>query len=264
MSTSNFSFTEAIGVVEGYFAKDPHVESAQHYFEEELKTASPRDHEKRGNCYYYLLRLLLKGHMPFENPIAKNYYDKMTEHFELQEQAFKQDVLREPDNRKRSVKLSQLKAFYKLIERYYTSLEAVYTQNGFLDAKDRAYYRKMRFRKHSFLYVHQYFRYMGYSILQISSRYGLSVQRWGATTLMSIFLFSLAYYLVDIVSVTRMVHDAKSYGFEYIYLSVINFTTLGLGDYIPQSIPQKMITSLEALMGYTMLGMFVHIVFKRF
>lgn len=263
-SSPIFSLSDAVGVVEGYFVKDAHDVAAQNVFEDQLKNVPQNDHEKRGDCYYYLLRLLFKGHMPFEHPIAKTYYDHMTEHFVTVERAYKFDINRESDHRKRSVKLSQLKAFYKLMERYYSSLESLYSQNGFIEAKDRAFYQKMLFRKDKFLAERQFSLYLGYTILQISSKYGLSVQRWGITTFVSVFIFSLLFYIIDVASLTKMVPDATSYNFNYIYLSVVNFTTLGFGDYLPHTDLQKFITCVEVLMGYTMLGMFVNILFKRF
>lgn len=258
------SFSDAIGVIEGYFIKDPHVLEAQHLIEEQLKNAAENDHEKRGDCYYLLLRLLFKGHIPFENPVAKTYYEHMTEHFTTQEQHYKLDIMHEEDERKRSVKVSQLKAFYKLMERYYATLESLYAQNGFVEAKDRTYYQKMIFRKNRFILEHQFLKYLGYSVLQSTTKFGLSVQRWLLTVVLSIFIFSILYYLVDISVAEKIVTGATRFSFDYIYYSILTFTTLGSTDFASHTVVQKFLSGTEVLMGYTMLGMFVNILFKRF
>lgn len=262
-TTSPFSLSDAIGIVEGYFAKNPNYELAKTYFEETLKNASQYDYEKKGDCYYYLLRLLFKGHIPFEHPIARTYYDRMTEHFMLQEARYKADINREEDMRKRSVKNSQLKAFYKLMERYYSSLESLYAQHDFVEARDRAYFQKMLFRKSRFLLERQFSLYIGYALLQISSKYGLSIERWAMTALMSIFIFSLLFYIVDIPSAVKMVPAADGYTFDYFYASASNFTMLGFADVAPHTALQKFLSLVEVMMGYAMLGTLVSIITKR-
>lgn len=264
MSPLLSSFSDAIGVVEGYFFKDPHIQEAQHLVEEQLKNAAENDHEKRGDCYYLLLRLLFRGHIPFENPIAKTYYEHMVEHFTTQEQRNKLEIMREEDDRKRSVKVSQLKAFYKLMERYFATLESLYSQNGFVDAKDRAYYQKMVFRKNRFLIEHQFLKYLGYSVLQSSTKFGLSIQRWIITVFLSITIFAILYYLVDITAVAKIIPGDTRFGFDYIYFSILNFTTLGTSEFAAHTIVHRFLSGAEVLMGYTMLGMLVNILFKRF
>ncbi|MFN7160861.1 MAG: potassium channel family protein [Candidatus Gracilibacteria bacterium] len=264
MSSSLSSFSDAIAVIEGYHTKDPNVQEAQHIIEEQLKNAAENDHEKRGDCYYLLLRLLFKGHIPFENPVAKTYYEHMTEHFTTQEQHYKLEIMHEEDDRKRSIKVSQLKAFYKLMERYYATLESLYTHNGFVEAKDRSYYQKMIFRKNRFLLEHEFLKYLGYSILQSTTKFGLSIQRWMITVMLSIFIFSILFYLVDITATAKLIPGETRFGFDYIYYSILNFTTLGSPEFAAHTLVQRFLSGAEVLIGYTMLGMFVNILFKRF
>ncbi len=42
--------------------------------------------------------------------------------------------------------------------------------------------------------------------------------------------------------------------FQPIYFSLVTMTTLGYGDVVPVSTPAQMITMLQVVMGYVMLG----------
>ncbi|MCF7836994.1 potassium channel family protein [Candidatus Gracilibacteria bacterium] len=90
--------------------------------------------------------------------------------------------------------------------------------------------------------------------------------RWGFTVLLFISFFAGIYALLDLVSPTSMFADYvnRSGFFDYFYFSTVTFTTLGYGDITPITIAEKLIAGIEVLLGFTMLGIFINLIKRRF
>lgn len=263
---SSFSMirSEAIAIIEGFGSKEVMFDAVKQYFEQELKNGEVQDHEKRGENYYYLLRILIRKHIMVDNPVTQQFFDHMTKEFFSQEHVLLDSIHLPSDIRNMQMKRTQLKAFYKLLERYFVTLELEFGQNGFVDFREKAYLEKMRIRRKRYFLQKAWGRYLIYSILDISSNFGMSLMRWLLTTLSIIFGFSFYYYCTDFFGKVPIVNYSKGYFvFDYLYFSLMSFTTLSFGDLLPHTLMQRIGTSLEVFLGYLMLGMLMTIISKR-
>ena len=72
--------------------------------------------------------------------------------------------------------------------------------------------------------------------------------------LVEVFLFGVGYYVAENYLGAGSLTGEFSGDFrEYIYYSLVSYTSLGLGDVYPQG-PIRLITGLEALTGLLMIG----------
>lgn len=257
------SLSEAISIAEGYTVYEERLGQAEKVFHDGLRGIPEDDNEKKGQYYYYLLRIMLRKHIHFENPMLLNFYQNMSESFQKKANQYQEEYRTEEDVRKKSLVKTQMKAFYKMLERYYQSLEIVYDKKGFVEATDRAYEQKMMYRMERYKQEGKWDKHFSYRFFQISSNFGLSFVRWGGTALFIVLIFALLFLLTDSFSAVKAIAHADVMGFEYIYFSVVTFAGLGYGDIVPATLLQQLIVSVEAFIGYIMLAMFIHLMLKR-
>jgi len=256
------SFHDAIHLIEGHEADNRFYE-AQKVIERQLTRTT--DLEEKGASYYYLLRLFLRGHVLIENKRAQNLYQKMKESFLACERKYKKDFLKTKNLPKRKIIRLQLEAFYQLVDGYFMAVERIYQEKGFLIAKARAHEDKMHFRKRFAFFSGKHFKHLGHLFLDKTSRYGHSFSRWGITVMLFVSMFAGIFALLDLISSRSMFADYidGSGIFDYFYFSLVTFTTLGYGDIVPVTIPEKLVVGAEVLSGFVMLGIFINLIQRR-
>lgn len=244
---------------------------ADERFDEARKTLHKRleeteEEEEQGTCNYYLLRLMLREHLLFENKEARDVYKKMRKNFLSAERQYRNDFFKMKGGEEKKVMRSQIEAFYKLIDSYFVVLEKIYQKKGFLEASERAYEDKMHFRKSFAFFSGRHFAHIGHVFLDKTSRYGHSLSRWGMTVLLFITAFAGLFAWLDYNSDTSMFanYEYTSGFFDYFYFSVVTFTTLGYGDIMPVTIAEKTLAGFEGLLGFTMLGVLINLLKRRF
>lgn len=230
-------------------------------FADYLKTLPVYDYRSRGICFYYILRIILKAHQHYETTEARRYYDKMVAVFRLQNAKYKEKLKHR--SQLKTTALTRISNFYRMMERFFSSLEVLYDKKDFLDATRRAYEEKMHYRKHHFLFQGKRWRYCEYFFLDLTSKYGDSFFRWGVTALLFALIMAGLYFLFDLPLdlATRMVQNGHWY--DYIYFSIVTLTTLGYGDIVPITPLAKFFVSIEVFFGYIMLGIFVNLIQKK-
>jgi voltage-gated potassium channel Kch len=253
----------AVHLIEGRDS-DARFSEAKRAIDKQLCEA--HDDEERGTCYYYLLRLLLRGHMLFENKEARDLYAKMLESFRSREIEYKKDYLSVKNKEDKKIIYSQIDAFYQLIDIYLGTLETIYEKRGLTLASERVYIEKMNFRRRHALFSGKHMKHLGHLFLDKTSRYGHSLGRWVATVLFFIAIFAVTYAILDYFSAIKMLAD-YSYStnnlFDYFYFSIVTFTTLGYGDIVPVTILEKAIVGVEVVLGYTMLGVLINLIKQK-
>lgn len=96
-----------------------------------------------------------------------------------------------------------------------------------------------------------------YSLWDITSGYGESLVRWMSVCAISIALFAFLYFGFDAIApVTGK--------FDYLYFSVITFTSLGYGDIHPEGVFGKILASAEIMLGLVMFGVLLSFLGSRF
>jgi len=259
---AGMNLRDAVHLIEGR-ETDQRFTEAKRAIDKQLAEAC--DAEEKATCYYYLLRLVLRGHMLFENKEARDLYAKMLENFHQREVEYKKDYFGVKDKEDKKIIHSQIDAFYQLIDIYFGTLEAVYSRRGLSSASERVYIEKMKFRRRHALFSGKHMKHLGHLFLEKTSHYGQSLGRWGVTVLLFITLFAVVYAALDYLSVGSMLAQYKNQNslFDYFYFSVVTFTTLGYGDIVPVTIIEKIIVGVEVLLGFTMLGIFINLIKQR-
>jgi hypothetical protein len=254
--------SDAIKTLEGHI-QNQKLEEAKELLVEKLKGLSHENFEDRAIIYYYLLRTYLQGEVHIENAILIDYYEKMVTNFRRQEQKYKEEIAH-LNNKKLEgkVQLMQYKAFYKLVERYFSSLELLYGKKDFHETRQKAFLEKMRYRKNFYRLKQEYINVLGYFMMDMTSQYGTSFVRWGITTLLFILFFGWLFMVIDMATTGgHMIKGGALY--NYFYFSVVAFTTVGFGDITPVTGIEKLLVAFEILSGYVMLGMLINLIQRK-
>ena len=114
------------------------------------------------------------------------------------------------------------------------------------------------------LLEHNYSTATLYRLWQVTSNYGESLGRWAVMCLLVILAFAIAYDAFEVVGSTGNLSDKALHMFDYIYFSVITFTTLGYGDLHPVGILGQALACLEVFAGFIMFGVLLSFVGTRF
>jgi len=263
MEKGRLSLTEAIHVAEGYDVQNTHILDAEKILQEGLPKIPEEDTEKKAEFFYYLLTLLLRRHITFENPLAHTYFDRMTEYLQETERRYRLAYRAEVDLHKKKLMYTQQKAFYKIVERYYVTLEIAYARKGFLDAQERAYEQKLLFRMGHLHLRGRYGKWLFLALFRTTTNFGLSIGRLPIFLLIMIVGFGILFALSDLMTPAHVMVPASGHWFDYVYFSTITLTSLGYGDIVPITFIQKLIVSVEILVGYVILGLFIHYISKR-
>lgn len=89
----------------------------------------------------------------------------------------------------------------------------------------------------------------------IRTMQGVVTYRMPAMILVMMIFFALAYKLGGLYE-TRTYTTASS-PWDFIYFSMITWTTVGYGDLIPASVISKLAAGIEALMGYLVMALYL-------
>ena len=96
-----------------------------------------------------------------------------------------------------------------------------------------------------------------YSLWDITSGFGESLFRWVASCGVALTAFSFLYFYFEAISPVSSVID-------YVYFSVITFTSLGYGDIHPEGVVGKILASTEIILGLIMFGVLLSFLGNRF
>jgi hypothetical protein len=251
-----FTFVEAVSIIEGQQLKE-HLIKAREFFHARLNSLIETDNEGKGICYYYLLKIDLQRGLTTETEAQRRLFKNMIECFNLR----KKEIITEYKQKKDLLTKMQLVAFYKIMEGYFGAIESLFDQHDAIDLVEKSYETKMNFRKDRFLHEKKIVKWVEYTILNLTCRYGNSFGRWGFTGLFFIVLFACLYAIVDPTQQMILVKGAHFY--DYFYFSVVTFTTLGYGDITPLTGLQKLFCSIEVFLGYIQLGLFLTLIQKK-
>jgi hypothetical protein len=103
-----------------------------------------------------------------------------------------------------------------------------------------------------------------YYLWKISSDYGESLGRWGLACFLVVASFAIAYDGLGAVASSGDSGDKSLRLFDYVYFSVITFSTLGYGDLHPVGLMGRALACLEVFGGLIMFGLLLSFVGNRF
>ncbi|HCW32424.1 MAG: hypothetical protein UT55_C0026G0011 [Candidatus Peregrinibacteria bacterium GW2011_GWE2_39_6] len=228
-------------------------------FKDRIEDLKETDFTEKGICYYYLLRIVLRSHLMYETEECRTYLEGMDKEFRGQFEKYQKDFKKFDRN--------EIFDFFKLMERSYGSLEIIFRKKDFFEEEKYAYQQKMWYRQQKFWTQRRIWSWFEYAFLGATSSYGNSFIRWGLTAF--VFAISMAgiYYLSDLSKThesMRIVASASlSHWYDYVYFSVVTLTSLGIGDFVPRVLVDKMLVSAEVFFGFIMLGIFISLIQKK-
>ena len=250
---------QAIAIVRGHHHDDS-LSRAEIFFARRLEELAEYDHEALAETYYYLLKCQLSRDILYETHDVQHLYESAHREFLWAEEGHLKRYALLPTlaNKK------QLEAFYKILEHYLIGLEEVFHHRRLIERARQVYEDKMRVRKRAYFFNGHYLKWLGYSLMEITSRYGNSFGRWGLSSIFMVLTFAIMYAVLDTVTpyAVRLVDEA-SHWFDYVYYSVVTFTTLGYGDIVPLTWYHKLFAGVEVVSGYFMLGVFINLMNRK-
>jgi hypothetical protein len=97
------------------------------------------------------------------------------------------------------------------------------------------------------------------AFLRLTSDYGRNFARFFSWCAVIVLGFAFLYWLIP-----HAMKGTESLSFlNRVYFSIVVFTTLGFGDFLPVSIIGKILVVAEVSIGYLMLGLLVGILSRR-
>jgi hypothetical protein len=96
--------------------------------------------------------------------------------------------------------------------------------------------------------------------------YGEKPYRVITSSLVIVILYSLAYAGLNILKMPQAYESQMVYNlWDYLYFSIVTFTTVGFGDLTPRMIPFfQMLVGSEAFIGAFMMGLFVFTLARKY
>ena len=93
------------------------------------------------------------------------------------------------------------------------------------------------------------------SLWRVSADYGRSGLLWSLWSVAIAFAFAGVYRVLLNDAFTLTYAKTSDIGFwDYLYYSVVTFTTLGFGDIVPTRLAARLVVMAEVIAGYVMLG----------
>lgn len=152
------------------------------------------------------------------------------------------------------------------------TIRTIFSESDEREKADAAYYFERIARQRANLEVRGlrwFVAILAYCVdlvaLRLSSAYGTSIARVGATWIAVIGAFGTAFSAAPSL-VARSVENVWNLenwviGFQF---SVTTFTTLGLGDIYPERLLGRLLTSLEAVLGGVIMALTVLVIGRKF
>ena len=161
---------------------------------------------------------------------------------------------RDPIDEKGALSASEA---YRNIKQYFI------TSGRYDDASWASFKERQLERKH--LFQNKKLSYIPSLLMALLCGYGEKPYRVIASSFAIVFLYSLIYFLLNILNVPQDYAAGSLNVWDYIYFSIVTFTTLGFGDLTPKLTPFfQMLTCSEAFVGAFMMGLFVFTLARKY
>jgi len=146
---------------------------------------------------------------------------------------------------------------YRSLKQYFVS-NGRYDDSSWASFKEKDFQRKYFFKKRRIAYIPSL-------VMGLLCGYGEKPDRVIASSLSLMFLYSALYGVLGVLQVPQeLAHRGLTF-WDYIYFSIITFTTVGFGDLTPKMIPlYQMLVGAEAFTGVFMMGLFVFTLARKY
>ncbi len=148
-------------------------------------------------------------------------------------------------------------------EESYRDLKKYFMENGrYKDASWASFKEKIMER--CWLGKNRDIAYLPHALMGILCGYGEKPNRIILSSLAIILIYGVTYYLLKAIMASYSYAGNYSLG-DCIYYSIITFTTLGYGDFIPkENVYYRLLAGSEAFIGAFMIGLFVFTLSRKY
>jgi len=106
--------------------------------------------------------------------------------------------------------------------------------------------------------------YIPMAVMGLLSGYGEKPNRVITSSVVIVAIYSLLYRLFN-AAVIELPSSPRSGIWDYVYYSIVTFTTLGYGDIVPKAdIASRLLAGSEAFIGAFMIGLFVFTLSRKY
>ena len=106
--------------------------------------------------------------------------------------------------------------------------------------------------------------FIPFSLMGLLSGWGEKPSRAVSASIIIIIMYALLYSIFDCI-VSSFARSNSLQIFDYIYCSIVTFTTVGYGDFIPKSNAfSQLLAASEGFIGMFMMGLFVFTMGRRY
>ncbi|MBN1405479.1 MAG: pentapeptide repeat-containing protein [Candidatus Omnitrophica bacterium] len=145
---------------------------------------------------------------------------------------------------------------YRKLKQYFSCLGR-YDDASWASFKERQMQRQQLLHKRNIAYIPSLF-------MALICGYGEKPVRVVLFSAAVIFTYAALYNITEAVVIPSRLMDTATI-WDYLYFSVVTFTTLGFGDITPKPVPfLQLLTGTEAFLGAFMIGMFVFSLGKKY
>jgi hypothetical protein len=146
----------------------------------------------------------------------------------------------------------------------YRNLKQYFIAHGRYDDSSWASFKEKQLER-KYLFENKKIAYLPSLLMAILCGYGEKPYRVIISSISIVFIYSLIYGLLNALNIPEGSNLLSLKAWDYIYFSIVTFTTLGFGDLTPKMIPLfQMLTGSEAFIGAFMMGLFVFTLARKY
>ena len=144
----------------------------------------------------------------------------------------------------------------------YRNLKQYFIANGRYDDSSWASFKERQLERKHFFKIRK-ISYLPSLLMALLCGYGEKPYRVILSSLVIILFYSAVYSMLAVLKPIASIGAFTVW--DYLYFSIVTFTTVGFGDLTPKMIPLfQMITGSEALIGVFMMGLFIFTLARKY
>ena len=144
----------------------------------------------------------------------------------------------------------------------YRNLKQYFIANGRYDDSSWASFKERQLERKYFFKARK-FSYLPSLLMALLCGYGEKPYRVILSSLVIILFYSALYSILAVLKPIASMEVFRVW--DYLYFSIVTFTTVGFGDLTPRMVPLfQMITGSEALIGVFMMGLFIFTLARKY
>ena len=146
---------------------------------------------------------------------------------------------------------------YRTVKQYFMSIGR-YDDASWASFKEKSLQAKYLFQEKKFACIPLF-------TMGMLCGYGEKPNRIIGSALFVVFFYGILYKALDILQIPQELLGRGLVFWDYLYFSIITFTTVGFGDLAPKMIPfNQMLVAAESLTGVFMMGLFVFTLARKY